>query len=262
MARTWGAKRLVLVSRRPPSAEKQARLLELERETGATIVCKQADVSIESEVVSFLSSVKQKCPASKPVRGLFHLAGVVGDGKIEDQNWTQFEKLLAAKVHGSSYLDVYSRTLLPGECPCACLRASYSVSAAVSRNHPARHYTADLQHFVLFTSIYGLLGNPELSHYAAANAFQDGLAFQRRADGLPGMAVSWGTWSGAGMAHRFGRGFEAYWRSQGMDFIDLTEGMESLKLMSQQGSRSHYAFMPADWSAYAKARGSRGPYVS
>ncbi|KAH8064452.1 enoylreductase [Aureococcus anophagefferens] len=75
--------------------------------------------------------------------------------------------------------------------------------------------------FVLFSSIYGLLGSRELTHYGAANAFQDGLAAARARAGLPALAVSWGTWADAGMAHRFGSGFEAHVKSTGMRFVPL-----------------------------------------
>ena len=66
------------------------------------------------------------------------------------------------------------------------------------------------------------------------------------------------------MAHRFGAGFEAYWRSQGMAFIDLEEGLNALGELMAPASPgairlAHYGFLPADWQAYARARGARLP---
>ena len=58
--------------------------------------------------------------------------------------------------------------------------------------------------FVVFTSVYGLLGHERLGAYAAANAFQDASCASRRRDGLPALSIAWGTWAGAGMAHRLG----------------------------------------------------------
>ena len=161
-----------------------------------------------------------------PCRGIFHLAGAVDDGRIEHLDWARFSKTLTAKVDGSMYLHEHSIKL---ELP--------------------------IDHFVLFSSIYGLLGNKELSHYGAANAFQDGLAHARRRAGLPGLAVSWGTWGGAGMAHRFGKGFESYWKGQGMGFVGLNEGMATLIALLTT-NQAHAAVLPTcddgTWVKYAK----------
>ena len=102
---------------------------------------------------------------------------------------------------------------------------------------------------------------------ASLSAAQSHSAISRRADGLPGLAVSWGTWAGAGMAHRFGSGFEKYWRAQGMGFIGLDKGLAMLGMLmaplaagADAATRlPHYAFLPADWAAYGKARGARKP---
>lgn len=90
--------------------------------------------------------------------------------------------------------------------------------------------------------------------------------------GLSGLAVSWGTWSGAGMAHRFGSGFEAYWKGLGMDFVPLGPGMRALRgLMGISSGPSsaaaassappsplaHGAVLPADWARYYRSRRGR-----
>ncbi|KAK7253682.1 plipastatin synthase [Aureococcus anophagefferens] len=115
--------------------------------------------------------------------------------------------------------------------------------------------------FVLFSSIYGLLGSRELTHYGAANAFQDGLAAARARAGLPALAVSWGTWADAGMAHRFGSGFEAHVKSTGMRFVPLDGGFQALAALSQVAGRTqcHAAVLPADWAQYAAPRRA-GPH--
>ncbi|KAH8044928.1 Acyl-CoA synthetase (AMP-forming) AMP-acid ligase II [Aureococcus anophagefferens] len=82
----------------------------------------------------------------------------------------------------------------------------------------------------------------------------DGLAAARARAGLPALAVSWGTWADAGMAHRFGSGFEAHVKSTGMRFVPLDGGFQALAALSQVAGRTqcHAAVLPADWAQYAK----------
>ena len=113
--------------------------------------------------------------------------------------------------------------------------------------------------FAMFSSIYGLLGARDLAPYAAANAFQDGLAAARARQGLPALAVSWGTWADAGMAHRFGAGFEARVKSTGMRFVPLDAGLRVLAaLAADPESWPNASVFPADWRAYAAHRRSLG----
>jgi phthiocerol/phenolphthiocerol synthesis type-I polyketide synthase B len=51
-----------------------------------------------------------------------------------------------------------------------------------------------VRHFVLFSSISGLLGSRWLAHYTATSTFLDTFAAARRNLGLPATAVNWGLW--------------------------------------------------------------------
>eukprot|EP00438_Fugacium_kawagutii_P034046 Skav224284 [mRNA] locus=scaffold1019:105100:108288:+ [translate_table: standard] len=56
----------------------------------------------------------------------------------------------------------------------------------------------------------------------------DGFTELRSANGQGAQAVAWGAWAEAGMAHRAGAGFHAFWASEGMGFVPPDKGMELL----------------------------------
>ena len=232
MVSRWGARNLVLVSRRKPADDVAAELKALETQYGATIKVESADISNADDTRAFLERVGRVMPS---VKGIFHLAGVVDDGVLEAQTWDRFAKVLVPKVDGSINLHVASQAL-----------------------------KLQLDHFVMFSSIYGVLGYRELTHYAAANAFQDGLCLARRRMGLPALAINWGTWADAGMASRFGSSFEQYWKGLGMYFVPLIGGMETMGALCMQaaadGSVTHAGVFPADWARYLKGRRQLGPH--
>ncbi|KAJ8606085.1 hypothetical protein CTAYLR_005181 [Chrysophaeum taylorii] len=213
--------RLVVAARRAPSPAVEKRLRELAEETGATIRVERADVGDAEQAAALVARSRA------PSLSVWHLAGVVDDGAAQTLTWERFEKVLAPKVAGS-----------------------------VALYEAAKQHNA--QRLVLFSSIYGLLGARELTHYGAANAFQDGLASAAGGGGGV-LAVSWGTWADAGMAHRFGAGFEAQVKASGMRFVPLDSGFAALAALSTTAARrSHAAVLPADWSVYAKRRRDLG----
>ena len=103
-----------------------------------------------------------------PLHGILHAAGVIDDGVLQDLNWPRFERVMAPKVAGAWLL------------------------AELTEAMP-------VDFFVLFSSAASVLGAPGQANYAAANAFQDGLAHELRRRGLAAVSINWGAWS-QGMA--------------------------------------------------------------
>jgi acyl carrier protein len=78
---------------------------------------------------------------------------------------------------------------------------------------------------VMFSSVASIFDAPGQANYAAANAFEDALAHERRRRGLPATSINWGAWA-EGMAAR--DGFEARRRRLGLEMMSVEEGLRVL----------------------------------
>lgn len=159
-----GATQLVLVSRRGPDEAARQWIESLEQRDCEVIVA-AADCSLPDDIRELVNRFGVDW---KPLVGVVHAAGVVDDGLVDTQSWPRFRSVLGAKVTGAQTLHECTQTL-------------------------------SLDFFMLYSSAAAILGSPGQSNYAAANAYLDSLAWQRRSQGLPAISLNWGPWA-AGMA--------------------------------------------------------------
>ncbi|HXQ00978.1 MAG TPA: SDR family NAD(P)-dependent oxidoreductase [Solirubrobacteraceae bacterium] len=160
-----GTEHLLLVSRSGDEAPGATELCEELRELGAQVTVAACDVSDREQLARLIDSL----PEHLPLRMVVHAAGASVHGAIGSLEAADLQQALAAKAQGALNLDLLTKGL-------------------------------DLHAFVLFSSIAGTLGSGEQSAYAAANAYLDALAVNRRARGLPATSIAWGAWAGEGMA--------------------------------------------------------------
>ncbi|HWF12551.1 MAG TPA: SDR family NAD(P)-dependent oxidoreductase [Candidatus Acidoferrales bacterium] len=162
-----GARQLVLLSRSGTSLAREELIGEL-KANGTEVATILGDVSNKSDVERALSEIRETMP---PLRGIIHAAGVLDDHVFLKLEPESFRRVTAPKVLGAWNLHLLTADLL-------------------------------LDFFVLFSSVASVLGSPGQANYAAANAFLDGLAEDRRSRGLPGLSINWGPWAEVGMAAR------------------------------------------------------------
>ncbi|MEU8652050.1 SDR family NAD(P)-dependent oxidoreductase [Streptomyces sp. NPDC048737] len=155
-----GVRRLVLTSRRGPAAPAAAGLREELTAAGARVEVVACDVTHRESVAELIAAV----PDEHPLTAVIHCAAALDDGVVEALTEDRVDAVLAPKAHGAWHLHELTRHL-------------------------------DLSAFVLFSSIASVLGTAGQANYAAANAFLNGLAEARRAEGLAAGSLCWGYWA-------------------------------------------------------------------
>lgn len=124
-----------------------------------------------------------------------HMMGVLDDGLIENMKYDDFNKVIHPKV--------------------TILNNLYKVFDNINFL---------IEKTILFSSVYSLFGYPQLTHYAFANGYLNGISKMKTNT----ISINWGTWDDAGMAHRLGNKFKNFWESQGMNFLSLENGLNYL----------------------------------
>jgi acyl transferase domain-containing protein/NAD(P)-dependent dehydrogenase (short-subunit alcohol dehydrogenase family) len=208
-----GARHLVLAGRSAPSAEGQSQVQALER-AGAQVTIRNADAGSRASVAALLADLA----AHPPLRGIFHLAGVLDDGMLRDLTRERFDRVMASKALGAWHLHELTKDL-------------------------------PLDYFVLFSSAAALLGSPGQGNYAAANAFLDALAHHRRREHRPALSVNWGPWAEVGMAARLEETDGQRRAAAGIGLIDPDRGLETLELLMAE-ERVQAGVLPIDWPAF------------
>ncbi|WP_129677644.1 type I polyketide synthase [Candidatus Chloroploca sp. Khr17] len=216
-----GARHLLLIGRRNVADAGAHEALAALKDRGVAVEVAQANVSDPDAMERLFAVIKA---GSHPLKGVFHTAGVIDDGILLNQRWDRFASALAAKVSGGWLLHQFTRDL-------------------------------DLDLMVFFSSVAALMGNGGQGSYAAANAFLDGLARQRRHEGLPALSINWGIWGEAGMAARL-----EHVSFAGVLPMAPTTALHALARLFSAGGQ--IGVVAIDWSAATAADGAARPLLA
>ncbi|MFG2480163.1 type I polyketide synthase [Streptomyces fagopyri] len=218
-----GAARVLAVSRSGAGAEGAARLKAALDGTGTALEIAACDVADRDALAALL--------ARHPVDAVVHTAGVLDDRLIDTLSPESLETVLRPKL-------------------------------AAARNLHDLTLDRDLSAFVLYSSVSGTLGTLGQANYAAANAYLDTLAQQRRAAGLPATSLAWGPWAGGGMAAQ-NTGAEERMRRGGMNPLDPERAPAALGRAVARPDAA-VAVADVDWARFAPGFTSarRSPLLS
>ncbi|MDX6741097.1 type I polyketide synthase [Actinocorallia sp. A-T 12471] len=149
--------------------------------------------------------------AAHPVNAVVHTAAALDDALVSALDPARIDRALAAKADAAWHL---------------------------------HELTADLDAFVLFSSLAGIAGVAGQGNYAPGNAYLDALAQHRRALGLPATSIGWGHWGGDGLADGTAAATLAL---HGIRPLPPEEAIEQLGKVTA----AHAVVAEADWDALA-----------
>ncbi len=220
-----GAGVIVLNGRRDPDPE-AVEAIDALRERGVSVQVEIADVTDTAAVDAMLERIDATLP---PLAGVVHSVGVLADAVLTNQSWGSFQQVLWPKMLGAWHL------------------------------HRATAHR-DLDLFVLFSSITGVLGNSGQANHAAANAFLDQLATHRRALGLPGQTIAWGAWSGLGEAEEQRERIEKQLEAAGTGWITPQQGLRALETLVRQDAPAGMVAV-VDWPTFVEGHSDVPPFL-
>ncbi|MDQ1014243.1 type I polyketide synthase [Streptomyces afghaniensis] len=217
---TGGADHLVLMSRRGADAPGAAELAAELGESGTTVTFVAGDVADRETVAAVVDTHEPTA--------VVHAAGILDDGLAADLSPERLARVLAVKAEAAQHLHDLTRD-------------------------------RELDAFVLFSSVTGVLGNAGQAAYTAANARLDGLAQHRRAAGLPATSVAWGPWSGGGMAAA--ETVTEHFRRQGIRPLEPSRALDVLqRALDEDVTCTTVA--DVDWQRFAAAAYTPRPLLA
>lgn len=209
-----GVTHVVTLSRQGAAAPGAVELIEDLGALGVTVECLAGDAGDRALLERIIAEQDR---AGHPVTTAWHVAGGGSLAPLTSMLRRDFDETLHAKIAGARALDA---VLTGSDIP-----------------------------LILFSSISAAWGSADHGAYAAANAWLDGLAVARSAQGKPTVSLGWGIWDpaqGGGMATDLSEEFLA---ARGVPFMDVGTALGALASALSDGP-AHEILARVDWERF------------
>jgi NAD(P)-dependent dehydrogenase (short-subunit alcohol dehydrogenase family)/acyl carrier protein len=212
-----GARSLALIGRRGrvETEPQRATLAGLEAR-GVRVRVESCDVTDAAALGEVINSLTE---GGTQLCGVYHLAGQVDDATLSTLTLDRLHRVIRPKLLGAWNLHRLTQGM-PLDC------------------------------FVMFSSVASLFGTAGQGNYAAANAFLDALAHQRRAQGLAALSINWGPWAEAGMAARLGEEAARRRAAHGIGDIAPEAGLRMMERLLSDPGVTQAMVSPIDWRKF------------
>lgn len=210
-----GAGQLLLLSRRGEATPGATQAVANLQALGTKVLVIACDVADRESLAKALQRRDLL-----PLKGIFHAAMVIDDALIANLDPERMARVLEPKVRGAWNLHELTRDL-------------------------------PLDHFMLYSSVTTYIGNPGQANYVAANAWMEGLAVLRRAQGLPVTCIGWGPIGDAGYLTRNQAVKDSLAGRLGADPLSAASALSMLGL-ALEASQSNLAIADFQFSALAR----------
>lgn len=211
-----GAGHIILAGRRTILNKDRRTQIETLEKSGSKVSIITLDVADPDALSRALAEVSDDL---FPLKGVIHMAMVLDDRFIKDQDERSLSKVFGPKVTGAWNLHQATKD-------------------------------QDLDFFAMFSSVAAVWGNPGQSNYVAASEFLDALARYRRAQDLPALTIAWGPIADVGyVAQR--EEIKQHFDRMGVASFDPEEAVNILHKCLQNHVVSACA-VRINWDEYAK----------
>ena len=213
-----GVRKLWLSSRSGAPTREGRTVIAQMRKSGVDVEIVAADATDPKAVEALMAGIAAD---DAPLKGVIHSAMVLDDALFESQDRKRLEAVMKPKIQGADLLDKATRGL-------------------------------GLDHFIVYSSVTTLFGNPGQSAYVAANAYLESLMADRRAAGEPGLAVGWGPLADVGVLARDEKTRDMLAKRMGGTMLTSADALRGLgSILASGAPQAAITYAPMRWGMLA-----------
>ncbi len=213
-----GVRKLWLTSRSGDTGKEGRAQIAALRKSGVSVEMVANDAGKPGDIEALFNEIDAD---DTLLKGVIHSAMYLDDQLFESLDLTRIEAVMKPKIAGAALLD----------------------QATQDRS---------LDHFIMYSSVTTLFGNPGQAPYVAANAYLESLAADRRARGLPGLAVGWGPIADIGYLAREDQTRDLLERRMGGGLLTSSDALEALDMfLASSADDAAITIAPMRWGKLA-----------